>query len=267
MSQNIPVVILAGGLGMRMRDHSDKIPKALVKIGGLPIIHHVMEIYSSQGYNNFVACLGYKGEMIKDYFCNLPSNSKELVAESLQKNKKTLTKKLDDFSVTFVDTGIETQTGGRIKKIENYLEADTFFATYCDGLANIDLGALLKHHRSKGKVGTLTAINPISPFGIVEVNNGLVKSFKEKPYLPGFINGGFFAFEKEIFNYLDEKSTLEEEPMRKLAQEEELAAYKHEKFWSCMDTQKDVQRLNEVWEKGWMPHSGVKFGKAPWKIR
>ena len=159
----------------------------------------------------------------------------------------------DDWSITFADTGLKTLTGGRIKRIERYIDEDNFFATYADGLSTVDLKGLAAFHSKRGKTATLTGVNPLSPFGIVEERNGLAASFKEKPRLPGLINGGFFVFNKRIFDYLDEDSALEEEPLRRLTKEGELAIFKHDGFWSCMDTFKDVDRLNKMWDAGERP--------------
>src|SRR3989344_4067413 len=255
-AQNTPVVILAGGLGMRMRDYSEHLPKALVPIGDMAVIHHVMKIYAHQGFKRFILCVGYKGEMIKEYFSNLHLKTGNIRLSTANKNVQVLDEKTDDFDITFVNTGIDTPTGGRIKKIEKYIDTENFFATYCDGLADIDLNELLNFHISKGKTATLTAIHPMSPFGILEIENGIVSSFKEKPMLPGNINGGFFVFNKKIFNDLNEDSVLEEAPLRKLVETNQLAAFQHGGFWSCMDTFKDVDRLKKLWHTGFLPHMG-----------
>jgi len=244
--ERIPVVILCGGKGLRLREYTDLLPKALVPVGKMPIILHVMKIYAQQGFNKFILCLGYKGDMVKNYF--------------------TKSEDVRDFEITFADTGLETNTGGRIKKIEKYIDNDNFFATYCDGVADIDLHTLYNHHKKANKIATLTAVHPISPFGMIEIEDGLVRSFKEKPTLPSLINGGFFVFNQKIFNYLAENSVLEDEPLKKLALDEQLAAFSHDGFWACMDTYKDVERLNGIWETGYMPLGYLHFKKAPWKI-
>jgi glucose-1-phosphate cytidylyltransferase len=244
MTEQIPVLILAGGKGMRMRDYSDTIPKALVPIGPYPVILHVMKIYSFYGFKKFVIAIGHKGDMIKDYFGKDSDEWK-------------------DFEIIFSETGEDTMTGGRVKRSEKYL-GDRFFATYCDGLADVNIRKTLEYHKEHGKAGTLTAVHTMSPFGMVEMDeNGLVKSFKEKPFLPSYINGGFFVFDKKVFDYLDENCILEEEPLRNMTKDGQLAAYKHEGFWNCMDTAKDVERLNALWKTGVMPHTDFK-GKPPW---
>jgi glucose-1-phosphate cytidylyltransferase len=263
----LKVVILCGGTGTRLREHTEYIPKALVQIGNMPILLHIMKIYSFYGYNKFILCLGYKGEMIKDFFMNyeLMSNDFRLKIGQTKETEK-LTKEMDNFEITFADTGLETPTGGRIKKIEKYVNGETFFATYSDGLADINLHKLLEHHKRIGKIATLTAVNPMSPFGIVEEKDGVAVSFKEKPMLPGLINGGFFVFNSGVFDYLHENSVLEEEPLRRLTAEGQLAVHCHKGFWACMDTFKDVERLNALWKEHVMPHTDLKVNKPPWKI-
>jgi len=240
---DIPLIILAGGKGMRMRDYDDRIPKALVKIGPDPVILHVMKTYAKYGVHRFILSLGYKGDMIKEFFEKNPQEGMEIEC---------------------VDTGEETQTGGRVKLVEKHVDGDDFFVTYCDGLSDIDIRALYDFHKRHGRIGTLTAVHPMSPFGMVEIaEDGSVEHFREKPFLKDYINGGFFVFKREFFGYLTPQDVLEEEPMRKLVEENQLAAYRHEGFWTCMDTTKDVERLNTLWEKGVMPHTGYK-GKVPW---
>lgn len=241
-SSELPVVILAGGRGMRM-ENTQNLPKPLVPIGPYPVVQHVMNIYAFYGYKNFIFSVGYKASEIQDFF------------------KKNAPK---DMNIIFVDTGLETPTGGRVKGVEKHIETDEFFVTYCDGLADINIQHEYQYHKKMGKIGTMTVVHPMSPFGIVKFNgNGLVTSFKEKPFMPSYINGGFFVFNKKFFDYLEMNSTLEEEPLRKLAEKEQLTAYKHEDFWMCMDTLKDVKRLNDLWSTGVMPHTGYR-GKPPW---
>ena len=207
-------VILCGGKGTRLREYTEIIPKPMVEIGGKPILWHLMRLYASYGFKEFILCLGYKGEIIRDYF----------------KDNK-------EWNITFVDTGQETNTGGRIKKIEEYLKEDLFFATYADGLANVNLQNLLNHHNEKQKIATLTTVNPLSQFGIIDIDDDhTILKFKEKPLMNQWINGGFFVFNKEIFKYLDEDSVLEKVPFEKLAEDRQIAAYKFKGFWKCMDT-------------------------------
>jgi glucose-1-phosphate cytidylyltransferase len=217
-------VILCGGKGTRMKEFTNSIPKPMVCVGDKPILWHIMKIYSHFGFNEFVLCLGYKGEKIKEYF------------------------RESEWDIIFAETGENTNTGGRIKRIEKYIGEDNFFATYGDGLANIDLQKLLDFHLGHGKMATLTAVQPYSQFGILEMDkNGTILDFKEKPKLDNWINGGFFVFNSRIFEYLGENDILEKAPFERLAAEKQLMAYKHGSFWECMDTYKDNVELNEMW--------------------
>lgn len=248
-------VILCGGMGTRLREQTEFMPKPLVEIGGMPILWHVMKIYSHYGVNDFVLCLGYKGNMIKDYFMDFEWMANDFTLHMNSKKDITIHEphNLEDWTVTFADTGLETNTGGRVKRIEKYVGDEKFFCTYGDGVSNIDISTLLKHHESKGKTGTITAIHPMSRYGIIETEDGMVTSFKEKPRLDGVINGGFFVFEKGIFDYLDDNSVLEQEPLKNLAKDGELAVYEHNNFWKCMDTFKDATELNSIWNSGDVP--------------
>lgn len=253
-------VILCGGRGLRLLGKAEFIPKPLAEIGGMPILWHIMKIYSHFGYNDFIFCLGYNGKMIKEYFLNFEYLCNDLTLE-LKDGRKVVKylygKGLDNLNITFMDTGPETNTGGRIKRIEKLIKDDNFFVTYGDGVANIDLNKLLRFHMEKGRIATLTGIHPMSQFGIIEMKDGLVKTFKEKPRLEGIINGGFFVFKREIFKYLEGDSTvLEDEPLMRLIREGQLSVYEHNDFWRCMDTFKDVEFLNKMWESG----------NVPWKV-
>ncbi|MBS3067625.1 glucose-1-phosphate cytidylyltransferase [Candidatus Micrarchaeota archaeon] len=268
MEDKTNVVILAGGKGLRMREYSDIIPKALVPIGPYPVILHVMHIYASYGYTNFILALGYKGEMVKEFFVDMEWKLNDFSIRTDNNNNKEIIKHLPDnwhnFNITFADTGLETQTGGRVKLIEKYVESENFFVSYCDGLTDLDISKLYEYHQKKKKIATMTAVHPMTTFGLVEIDqNNMVKSFREKPFLKDYINGGFFIFKKEFFDYLNANDILEEEPMRKLTKAGELAAYTHDGFWTCMDTFKDVDRLNSLWNTGKMIHTGYK-GVVPW---
>ena len=233
---NMKTVILCGGKGTRLRELTEEIPKPLVEIGGKPILWHLMKIYSHYGFNDFILCLGYKGELIKEYFSR---NNKE------------------NWKITFVDTGEEANKAERIKKVQKYIKDDNFFVAYGDDVCDVNVKKVLDLHLKKNKVVTLTAVNLLSPFGVMEVNdNDEVTEFKEKPKLDYWMNGGYFVFNKKIFNYLKEGYDLEKEAFEELAKEKQIAAFKHHGFWKSMNTFKDVVELNELWEKG----------DAPWKV-
>ncbi len=253
------VVILCGGKGTRMRDMTEFIPKPLVPIGGKPVIWHIMKLYSSFGFREFILCLGYKGSMIKEYFRHSDWMNNDFTLDRSSRETRLIThgNDLEDWKITFVDTGQDTMTGGRIKRIEAFVDGDEFMVTYGDGLADVDVRKLLEVHRKMGRIATLTAVHPMSQFGVLEHENGLVKTFKEKPRLDGIINGGFFVFSRKIFGYLKDDSTiLEEEPLKQLTREGQLAMYEHTDFWKCMDTPKDAEELNKLWDSG----------NASWKV-
>jgi len=269
MSPKESVVILAGGRGMRLRELTDTLPKALVPIGPHPVILHVMKIYAASGFRNFILCLGYRGDLVKEYFVDHEWMTRDFTLEMGPSNKKRIRDLEEgqlDYEITFVDTGLDTPTGGRVKKIEKYVVSDHFHVTYCDGLADINIAKLTEFHKKKNKIGTVTAVHAMSTFGIIEMDEQhLATSFREKPTLSGYINGGFAVFKKDFFNYLDKDSILEEDPLRKLTSERQLAVYRHEGFWACMDTSKDAERLNELWERHRMPHTGFS-GPPPWAV-
>lgn len=254
------VVLLCGGKGTRLQERTETVPKPLVEIGGMPILWHVMKLYSHYGLNDFVLCLGYLGRRIKEYF--LEDNAWRL-SNFLLRGDSDGTPHLEPlgrterWSIAFVDTGMETLTGGRIKRVEPLISEPTFCVTYADGLADLDLSHLLEFHRSHGKVATLTAVKPVSPFGVLEVSGeGAVTRFCEKPRMEAWVNGGFFVFERRLFDHLGPNDSLESDVLTRLAEEGELRAYRHEGFWDCMDTYKDTIALNMMWESG----------NAPWKL-
>lgn len=262
---DFPVVILAGGKGFRMREITETIPKALVPIGPMPILLHVMSIYSYFGYKQFIICVGHKGDMIKEFFMKYQWKSTSLRIK-LEKEISIVDSGytgLEGADITFVDTGLETNTGGRIKRIEKFIKTDEFLANYCDGLSDVDIRKVHEFHRSMGKIATLVAVRPMSRYGVVTIENGLSTGFKEKPALDDYINGGFFVFNRQVFDYLDENSILEREPLQRLAKEKQLAAYRHDGFWFGMDTYKEFEELNSFWETGVMPTIGYR-GKPPW---
>lgn len=255
------VVILCGGKGTRLKEQTESVPKPLIEIGGKPVLWHIMKIYSHYGFNDFILCLGYLGHKIKEFFLNYHDwrNSDLLlrVGDQRKRGYQRLSPTEERWKIVLAETGEETNTGGRIKSIEHYIKGDTFLATYADGLANIDLGALVRYHRAKGKIGTVTVLNPISNYGILEFDRtNTVVQFTEKPKLDVWINGGFFVFQRKIFSYLTEDCVLEREPFERLAKDRQLVAYPHQEFWASMDTYKDAEELNQHWNKG----------DAPWKV-
>lgn len=237
-------VILCGGRGTRLDEHGTKIPKGLFPIGDRPLIWHLCNIYSQYGFRDFVLCLGYLKERYLEYFGIVENDEKNQTGEFI------------DWNVNLIDTGLDTNTGGRLARVKEVMKGeDRFFVTYGDGLSNLNLDSLLKFHRSHGKIATLTAVNPISSFGLLEIDEeNHVHEFHEKPKLNEWINGGFFVFERAIFDYLDENSTLEKQPFETLAADGHLMAFRHDGFWKCMDTFKDSVEMNELWTE-----------KAPWK--
>ncbi len=255
-------LILCGGKGTRLSSGNELIPKALVDIGGRPILWHIMMIYAAQGFNEFILCLGYKGAEIKQHFLFkerilrgdfLIDTSREGVDRfsPLEGQENTSLK------IVFAETGEGTPTGGRIKIASKYVEGKTFMATYGDGVANVDVQALLAFHRRQGTLGTVTVVEPVSQFGEVVIGkDSRVSEFREKPKMEKWVNGGFFVFEKEFLSYLGEEDVLEGGPLERLVAEGQLSAFRHDGFWQCMDTFKDVLVLNELWSKG----------DAPWKI-
>lgn len=254
-------VILCGGRGTRLGEHGVNVPKALIEIGGRPLLWHLLKIYSQQNLNDFVLCLGYLGDAIKRYFLEHQWLYSDFTLESSDSGDYKLNKHrnlTEDWRITFADTGLDTNTGGRVKKIENYIGDDeTFCVTYGDGLADIDLHALMEFHKSHGRIGTLTAVHPRSNFGLIKLDaDNSVIEFEEKPLMKEWINGGYFIFNRAIFDYLDDDSVLEREPLEKLASQRQLIAYQHHGFWKCMDTYKDNVEFNQLWDSG----------QAKWKI-
>lgn len=247
------VVIFAGGLGTRISEETEIRPKPMVEIGGRPIIWHIMKMYSSFGFNDFVVCLGYKGYVIKEYFMHYYMHNSDVTIELKNNNVDVHNSAAEAFRVTLVDTGLNTKTAGRLKRIQKYIGNEDFMLTYGDGVANVDLNELLKFHQSHNKIATVTAVQPEGRFGSMEINDdGIVDHFKEKPKGDDkWINGGFFILKPEVFNYLDgdmDEVMWEEAPMQKLAMDHQLAAYQHQGFWKCMDAMRDKIELEALWQ-------------------
>jgi glucose-1-phosphate cytidylyltransferase len=254
---NYPVVILAGGQGTRLREETEFRPKPMLTIGGHPILWHIMKLYSSFGFYRFIICLGYKGEMIKNYFLNYRLENIDFTINT--KTGKTLEHQdnPEEWEVTLVDTGEKCYTGGRVARIEKYIDTDRFLLTYGDGLADVNIQKLLEFHINHKKIGTLTGINPPSRFGNLKLDESKVVDFVEKQKLNnGWINGGFFVLEKDFFKYLstDPTCVLEKTPLQKLSSDKELMLYKHNGFWQCMDTIGEYKLLETLWNT-----------TAPWK--
>jgi len=248
------VVILCGGLGTRLREETEFRPKPMVEIGGKPILWHIMKIYSHYGIKDFVLSLGYKGEMIKEYFYNYEILSNDFTIELGNKRNIEIhsNNAEKDWRITLADTGDKSLKGARLKRVEKYINDDEFMMTYGDGIADIDINSLLAFHRSHGKLATVTGINPASRFGELKIKGSQVESFSEKPInSSGLINGGFFVFNKSIFSYLLEGDNcdLEIGPLEKVAREGQLMVYKHTGSWVCMDTLRDMDYLNQLWNE------------------
>lgn len=240
-------VILAGGLGTRLSEETSRVPKPMVEIAGKPILWHIMKIYSYYGVSDFIICCGYKGYTIKEYFSNFLLRNSDITFNLKENKMEVHSNNSDNWRVTLVDTGDATMTGGRIKRIEQYID-DTFYLTYGDGVGNIDIKKLLAHHKKSKKISTMTVVKPQGRFGSVSLSNDSVTKFVEKPIgESGWINGGFFVLEPKVFSYIKNDMTIwEREPLEKLASKNELSAYKHEQFWQPMDTLRDMNYLNDL---------------------
>lgn len=252
LTMKIPVVIFSGGQGTRMKEETEFRPKPMVTIGGMPILWHIMKLYSHFGFNDFIITLGYKGDYIKQYFLN-----QEYFTHDLKINTKTGVKEIykdirknkDEFNITFAETGLETLTGERLLKVKKYITSDFFMVTYGDGVSDIDINDLIKYHQSKKVLGTITGVHPKSKWGLViSDRNNVVKEFRQKPVLNEYVNGGFMVFDKKVLNYLEPRETIEQ-VMDKLVAEGQLSVYFHNGFWSAMDTYQDVEDMNRLWKK------------------
>ncbi len=254
------VVILAGGLGSRLAEETDIKPKPMVEIGGRPILWHIMQHYSHYGFSDFVVALGYRGEVIKRYmidYCKLTSDLTVKIrsGDVMRRGNGSYS----DWTVDLVDTGANTQTGGRLKRLRSFLGNSTFMMTYGDGVADVNIKDLLEFHKAHRKIATLTAVRPPARFGHMHMDGDLITQFTEKPQTEaGWVNGGFFVLEPAVFDYIDGDDTgFERGPLERLAGEKQLAAYKHPHFWQCMDTLRDKRLLEEIWSRG----------AAPWKTQ
>ncbi len=253
------VVILAGGFGTRISEESHLKPKPMIEIGEQPILWHIMKLYSYYGYNDFIICLGYKGYVIKEYFADYFLHTSDVTLD-LANNKMTVHNNVaEPWKVTLIDTGLNTMTGGRVKRIEPYVGQEPFMLTYGDGVSDVNIRDLVRFHRESGKMITLTAVHPEGRFGILDLDGSRVGSFREKnPDDMGWINAGFMVIEPEFFRYLGggDETVLERGPLESAAREGKLLAYKHAGFWQCMDTQRDKKKLEKMWASG----------NAPWKV-
>ena len=254
------VVILAGGYGTRISEESQFKPKPMVEIGGMPMLWHIMKVYSYFGFNEFIVCAGYKQHIIKEWFANYFLYTSDVTFDFTKDNRVTIhNKKAEPWNVTIVDTGLNTQTGGRIKRIKDYIGDETFMLTYGDAVGDINIIELLDYHQTEGKIGTISLYNFAQNKGVVEIqDNGEISAFREKSDLDGdLINIGFMVFEPELFNYIDgDKTVFEKEPLTSLVNDRQLSGYTHHGFWQCMDTIREKNQLENMWESG----------DAPWKV-
>ena len=251
------VVILAGGKGTRLQEETKVRPKPMVEIGGRPILWHIMKHYAHHGFDEFLVALGYRGDVIKRYFLDCFSLSGNLTIDFSNGGIERETQEFEAWQVHMIDTGIDTMTGGRVKRLQPWLKDATFMVTYGDGVSDVDLTSVLAFHRSHGRLATVTAVRPPARFGGLSFDGDLVSEFTEKPQAgEGWINGGFLVFEPGVFDYLEgDHSSLEADAMQRLAADRQLAAYRHERFWQCMDTLRDKNYLQRIWQQG----------LAPWK--
>ena len=253
------VVILAGGLGTRISEESHLKPKPMIEIGGMPILWHIMKYYSSFGYNEFIICLGYKQYMVKEFFVDYLLHTSDFTINTQTGDMDIHNKTTEDWKVTLVDTGLETMTGGRLKRIKDYIDGDTFMLTYGDGVANVDLDKLISFHNDHKKLLTITTVSISNQKGVLNVNaDGIIDSFREKQKDDeALINGGFMICDKKVLDYIDgDDTSFEKEPINKLVSEKQVAAYNHTGFWQCMDTHREMKYLCELWDEG----------RAPWKV-
>lgn len=258
MSESIKVAILAGGKGTRLVEETETRPKPMVEIGGRPILWHIMKQYSHFGFNEFVIALGYRGEYIKRWMRDYCSLNGDMTVKTNSNDVLTYKQHGPDWTVHLVETGMDAQTGGRIKRLKPWVQEDTFMLTWGDGVSDVDIHSLLRFHRNHGKLATLTSVRPPARYGHLEFEGDMVKKFTEKPQTSeGWINGAYFVLQKEVFDYIEGDHTqFEKEPLETLAKEGQLMAYRHESFWQCMDTLREKHILETLWESG----------NPPWKV-
>lgn len=251
-------VILAGGFGTRISEESHLKPKPMIEIGEKPILWHIMKIYSAYGINDFIICCGYKGYVVKEYFANYFLHTSDITIDVQANDIQVHRKGAEPWKITLVNTGVETMTGGRLKRVEKYLDNETFCFTYGDGIAQLEIDKLIEYHRKQGRLATLIGIQMPGRFGVMEVNNNCVVQFQEKPQNNGtWTNGGFFVLEPDVLALIDGDETIwEKGPLEKLAQDNQLAIYKHYGFWAAMDTLRDKNYIESLWNSG----------RAPWKV-
>jgi glucose-1-phosphate cytidylyltransferase len=251
-------VILAGGLGTRISEETQLKPKPMVEIGGKPILWHIMKIYSSHGINDFIICCGYRGYVIKEYFANYVLHNSDVTFDLRNNSLEMLQNGTEPWRITLVDTGENSGTGGRLRRVRAYLDSEDFCFTYGDGVSDVDIGKLIAFHKAQSTLATLTAVQPPHRFGALDFNGDhRIKAFEEKPHKGGWINGGFFVLSPKAVDYIENDATMwERAPMQKLTKENNMSAYQHDGFWYSMDTLRDKNRLEELWNAG----------KAPWKV-
>ena len=252
------VIILAGGFGTRLSEYTESIPKPMISVGGKPILWHIMDTYAKFGHKDFYIALGYKAEVIKEYFLNYRTLNSDFTVNLSNDSVVSHQQDAVDWKVTLIDTGLNSMTGGRVKRMRDFIGNEPFLLTYGDGVANIDIDALVKYHKSHGKMVTVSAVHPGARFGKLDINENVVTSFKEKPQVTqGWINGGYFVIESSFFDLIEGDSTiLEKQPLEKAAQMGELMSYLHHGFWHCVDTKRDRDSLDEM----------CQAGTPPWKI-
>jgi len=254
------VVILAGGFGTRISEESHLKPKPMIEIGDMPILWHIMKQYSYYGFNDFIICCGYKQHVIKEFFADYYMHTSDITFDFLKDGEMTVhTNVAEPWRVTLVDTGLNTMTGGRVKRIRDYIGNEPFMLTYGDGVSDVDISKLVEHHKRQGKLVTMTAYQPNNRFGVLDIDsNGNINDFREKTKTDGdWINAGFMVIEPKVIDYIaDDSVVFERAPLERVAHEGQLCAYKHDGFWQCMDTLRDKQQLEELWS----------LGKAPWKV-